>query len=155
MNKCFIEYLRLALNLSLETYTGSLCSCFHTQSINVYQTQIQCSISCLFGTRGIRKAVHVGFLWQFNLIMVVFIISCMLPVLFFLIQQRVEKGSVLLFRMILWDAATPERPATPANSPNSQVGAHQVSDLRFMTCTDMEGRQSFRYNVQQLSSLAC
>lgn len=33
---------------------------------------------------------------------------------------RVEKGSVLLFLMNLGAAAIPERPATPANSPNSQ-----------------------------------
>lgn len=39
----------------------------------------------------------------------------------FLIQQRIGKGSVLLCQMTLVAAATPELPATPANSQNSQV----------------------------------
>lgn len=40
---------------------------------------------------------------------------------FFLIQQRIGKGSALLCQMTLVAAATPELPATPANSQNSQV----------------------------------
>lgn len=39
----------------------------------------------------------------------------------FLIQQRIGKGSALLCQMTLVAAATPELPATPANSQNSQV----------------------------------
>lgn len=40
---------------------------------------------------------------------------------FFLIQQRIGKGSALLCQMTPVAAATPELPATPANSQNSQV----------------------------------
>lgn len=39
------------------------------------------------------------------------------------ISQRVERGNVLWFPRSWGAAATPERPATPASSPNSQVWA--------------------------------